>query len=114
MTPAATAPQAADIPVLPGLRQDLQLLPGELQADGVPSWRIHDPVRNRFFDIGWIEFELLQRWREGVTGAELITEVSARPRHKAKRQLESWRLLTGKAPYLLVARGGFEPPTFGL
>ena len=25
-----------------------------------------------------------------------------------------WRLLTGLAPYLLVARGGFEPPTFGL
>ena len=34
--------------------------------------------------------------------------------YKAKRQLESWRLLTGKAPYLLVAREGFEPPTFGL
>ena len=50
---------------------------GELQSDGVPSWRIHDPVRNRFFDIGWIEFELLQRWREGVTGAELIAEVCA-------------------------------------
>ena len=31
--------------------------------------------------------------------------------YKAKRQLESWRLLTGKAPYLLVAREGFEPPT---
>ncbi len=90
MTPAATAPQAADIPVLPGLRQDLQLLPGELQADGVPSWRIHDPVRNRFFDIGWIEFELLQRWREGVTGAELIAEVSAStPLHPTPEELTS-------------------------
>lgn len=70
-------PPTADIPALPGLRQDLHLLPGEPQADGVPSWRIHDPVRNRFFDIGWIEFELLQRWREGVAGADLIAEVGA-------------------------------------
>ncbi len=90
MTQAATAPQTADIPVLPGLRQDLQLLPGELQSDGVPSWRIHDPVRNRFFDIGWIEFELLQRWREGATGAELIAEVCAStPLHPTTEELAS-------------------------
>ena len=68
---------STDIPALPGLRQDLQLLPGEAQSDGAPSWRIHDPVRNRFFDIGWIEFELLQRWRPGLPGAELLAEVGA-------------------------------------
>ena len=70
-------PPSADIPALPGLRQDLHLLPGNPQADGAPSWRIHDPVRNRFFDIGWIEFELLQRWGEGMPGADLIAEVGA-------------------------------------
>ena len=90
MKQAATAPPTADIPVLPDLRQDLQLLPGELQADGVPSWRIHDPVRNRFFDVGWIEFELLQRWREGATGAELIAEVCAStPLHPTPEELTS-------------------------
>jgi len=73
----ATTTPTADISVLPGLRQDLHLLPGEPQGDGVPSWRIHDPVRNRFFDVGWIEFELLQRWREGGIGADLIAEVGA-------------------------------------
>lgn len=71
------APPAGEQILIPGLRQDLQLLPGETQADGVPSWRIHDPVRNRFFDIGWIEFELLQRWREGMKAEDLIAEVSA-------------------------------------
>ena len=90
MMQADTAPQAADIPLLPGLRQDLQLLPGELQVDGVPTWRIHDPVRNRFFDIGWIEFELLQRWREGATGGELIAEVCAStPLHPTLDELTS-------------------------
>ena len=90
MTQAARAQPAADIPALPGLRQDLQLLPGELQSDGVPSWRIHDPVRNRFFDIGWIEFELLQRWREGATGADLIAEVCAStPLHPTADELNA-------------------------
>ena len=66
------------------------MLPGEAQADGVPSWRIHDPVRNRFFDIGWIEFELLQRWREGMAAAELITEVcAATPLHPTMEELET-------------------------
>jgi putative peptide zinc metalloprotease protein len=70
------------------LRQDLHLLPGDPQADGAPSWRIHDPVRNRFFDIGWIEFELLQRWREGMAGADLIAEVGATtPLHPTAEEL---------------------------
>ncbi|MCX7146034.1 MAG: hypothetical protein NT042_07515, partial [Sulfuritalea sp.] len=77
MHAAMMAPAAGEQILIPGLRQDLQLLPGETQADGVPSWRIHDPVRNRFFDIGWIEFELLQRWREGMKAEDLIAEVSA-------------------------------------
>ena len=34
--------------------------------------------------------------------------------HKSKTPTVSGRLLTGKAPYLLVARVGFEPTTFGL
>lgn len=82
------APASAAIAGLPGLRQDLHLLPGEPQADGAPSWRIHDPVRNRFFDIGWIEFELLQRWSEGIAGADLIAEVSVTtPVHPSAEEL---------------------------
>ena len=74
----AMSPQlAAEIPLLPGLRQDLHLLPADRQDDGVPAWRIHDPVRNRFFDIGWIEFELMQRWQEGMAVADLIDAVAA-------------------------------------
>lgn len=60
---------------LPGLRQDLHLIPGPVQPDGAPSWRIHDPVRNRFFQIGWLEFELLQRWQDGMRPARLLEAV---------------------------------------
>jgi putative peptide zinc metalloprotease protein len=62
---------------LPELRGDLHLLPGPAQADGAPSWRIHDPVRNRFFQIGWMEFELLQRWQGGMDAAALLDAVAA-------------------------------------
>ena len=50
---------------LPPLREDLQLHPGPAQKDGSPSWVVEDPLRGRFFRIGWLEFEVLQRWSLG-------------------------------------------------
>lgn len=47
---------------LPQLREELDLLPGPVLADGQPSWTLHDPVRNRFFSVDWPTFEILQRW----------------------------------------------------
>ena len=51
--------------------------PTRSAADGSPSWRILDPVRNRFFEIGWLEFELLARWSEHDRVDELIAQVEA-------------------------------------
>jgi putative peptide zinc metalloprotease protein len=62
---------------LPALREDLRLYPGAAYRDGSPSWRILDPVRNAFFEIGWLEFELLARWREHGDAASLIARVCA-------------------------------------
>jgi putative peptide zinc metalloprotease protein len=54
---------------LPPLRQELRLHPGPAAPDGAPSWLLHDPPRNRFFRIGWAEFELLRRWEgQGAEG----------------------------------------------
>jgi len=47
------------------LRQDLDLYNGPRQPDGSPTWTLHDPVRNRFFTIGLMEFEFLRRWGMG-------------------------------------------------
>jgi putative peptide zinc metalloprotease protein len=63
--------------VLPPVREDLRLYPGSPQGDGSPTWRILDPVRNSFFEIGWLEFELLARWREHSDAASLIARVGA-------------------------------------
>lgn len=62
--PAQPAPTSLP-DVLPALREDLRLIPAACQRDGSPAWMIQDPVGNRFFNIGWLEFEILSRWSLG-------------------------------------------------
>lgn len=57
---------------LPVLRNDLQLIEGPVALDGSPSWIIVDPVRNKYFSIGWMAFQLLSRWSVGK--ASLLIE----------------------------------------
>lgn len=52
--------QGAVIP-LP-LREDLHLFESAPERDGTPTWAIQDPVSNRFYRIGWLEYECLLRW----------------------------------------------------
>ena len=59
MTIAALAPN------LPPLREELRLLPAAANHDGSPAWMVQDPVNNRFFRIGWLDFEVLLRWAYG-------------------------------------------------
>jgi putative peptide zinc metalloprotease protein len=49
-------------PSLPTLRQELAIGAGPRLADGQPSWTLHDPVRNLFFQLDWPSFEMLSRW----------------------------------------------------
>ena len=51
----------ADLPV-PPLREDLRLSEAAHGASGEPAWVIQDTVLNRFYRIGWLEFECLLRW----------------------------------------------------
>ncbi|WP_233164415.1 HlyD family efflux transporter periplasmic adaptor subunit, partial [Chromobacterium sp. ASV23] len=61
---------------LPPLRQELTLHAGPAQADGSPSWMLHDPSANRFYQLGWASFEMLSRWQLG-NGPELLASVNA-------------------------------------
>ncbi|MFM0594965.1 peptidase M50 [Paraburkholderia dilworthii] len=47
---------------LPQLRQELTLSVGAPSSEGAPTWMLHDPAANRFFQLGWPAFELLSRW----------------------------------------------------
>jgi putative peptide zinc metalloprotease protein len=51
--------------MLPVLREELALYAGPPTNDGAPTWSLHDPVRNLFFRIDWLSFEMLSRWHLG-------------------------------------------------
>nr|WP_294975754.1 HlyD family efflux transporter periplasmic adaptor subunit [uncultured Pseudomonas sp.] len=52
-----------DLPT-PPLRDDLRLSEAAPGPDGEPVWVIQDCVLNRFYRIGWLEFECLLRWEQ--------------------------------------------------
>lgn len=72
MAPPLAASQPEDAP-LPALREDLALFAAGDNRDGSPAWMIQDPVSNRFYRIGWLEFEMLSRWQ--TSGAELLKQL---------------------------------------
>ena len=65
--------------VLPQLRQELELIEGGAGAGGSPSWLIHDPVRNQYFHLDWVSFEMLRCWGK-VSPEELLDQVDSRGR----------------------------------
>ena len=58
------------------LREEIAIFPGPAALDGSPSWTLHDPASNRFYRLGWREFELLSRWDSG-SAAALTARVEA-------------------------------------
>ena len=60
----------------PALREELDLLAGPVLPDGQPSWTLHDPVRNLFFQLDWASFEVFKRWHVGAADA-IVQDVNA-------------------------------------
>ncbi|MBF8177045.1 MAG: HlyD family efflux transporter periplasmic adaptor subunit [Burkholderiaceae bacterium] len=61
---------------LPALRQELSISVGPRLPDGQPSWTLHDPVRNMFFQLDWPSFEMLSRWNMGDAEA-ILAEINS-------------------------------------
>ncbi|MGD0108674.1 MAG: HlyD family efflux transporter periplasmic adaptor subunit [Rhodopila sp.] len=59
--------------MLPPPREELSLYPGPPDLNGWPSWTLYDPVRNRYFRLGWPVFEILARWDLGEPDAIIET-----------------------------------------
>lgn len=70
--------------VLPPMREDLALSRGPL-TDGKPTWSVYDPARHRYVRLGWLDFEILSRWRLRTVAAikeSISTETTLRPSEK--------------------------------
>lgn len=57
------------------LRDELILHPGPTDWQGAPSWTLEDPLRDRYFRIGWLEKTLLAHWSLGDADA-IIQQVN--------------------------------------
>lgn len=68
-------PSKQDI-VLPPLREDLRLIAGAPAADGSPTWVIVDPVRGKYFQIGWAAYQILSRWN-GNSAEVVLSQIHA-------------------------------------
>ncbi|MFC4236914.1 HlyD family efflux transporter periplasmic adaptor subunit [Thalassospira xianhensis] len=58
------------------LREDLRLCEAGQGMSGEPAWMIQDTVLNRFYKIGWLEFECLRWW--GRTPRQIHELISRR------------------------------------
>ena len=61
---------------LPPLREEIAIFPGPSALDGSPTWTLHDPALNRFYRLGWPEFEIISRW-DAETIAALVQSVGS-------------------------------------
>lgn len=87
---------------LPQLRQELTLTPGPATPEGAPSWMLHDPAANRFFQLGWPAFELLSRWALDDPGA-IVDAVNRETTLRVSTDDLAALLLTLRQQNLLVA-----------
>ena len=105
------------------LRDELTLHEGPRTLDGAPTWTLHDPVTNRFFRIGWLEFEILSRWDLGDI-EQIAADIAARttiPATAAQvenfaRFLVAGNLIQARGPdcdRALQAAGGGDPQDAG-
>ena len=83
MKPSPTLPKQ-DV-VLPPLREDLRLIAGASAADGSPTWVIVDPVRGKYFQIGWAAYQILSRW-SGLSAEAVLAQIRAETTCRATMQ----------------------------
>ena len=63
-----------DVP-LPTLRDDIQLNEAPSEAEGSPTWTLYDPAANKYYKIGWLEFEMLLRFKNCQSVNQLLKKI---------------------------------------
>ena len=61
--------------IIPNLRTDIQLIPGPKDEKGQPMFQLYDPIRRKYFLIGWEEKQILNQIRPGMTYEELVKAI---------------------------------------
>ena len=58
---------------------------GTPTPDGTPTWTIHDPVRNKYYQIGWVAHQLLSRWNCGSSD-RLVNALNSETTHQVSKE----------------------------
>ena len=90
--------------MLPALRQDLSLHPGPQDANGAPTWTLHDPAANKFYQLSWPAFEILSRWALGDANQLLAAVNRETTLHVGPDDLEAVVQLLSRHHLLLAWR----------
>jgi putative peptide zinc metalloprotease protein len=78
---AQLAPQADRLPTL---RPDVELRRGTDDADGAPTFLLHDPLRGTFDKLSWAQAEIVRRLRRPTTLTQLLGELMTDSTVRAK------------------------------
>ncbi len=70
---------------LPPVREDIRIIDGASSADGSPTWVIVDPVRGKYFQIGWAAYQILSRW-SAQTAEAILAQIHADTTCRATKQ----------------------------
>jgi len=73
---------------LPTLREDLQLIKASPMEDGAPGWLLYDALRNSFYRISIITFQLLERWESGQDRTLFLQQANQQGLNIDSEQLE--------------------------
>jgi putative peptide zinc metalloprotease protein len=60
---------------LPAIRDDIQLHEAPTEDEGSPCWTLYDPAANKYYKIGWLEFEILSRFRSCQSVNQVVQKV---------------------------------------
>lgn len=66
---------AKDEDVLPALNPAIRLYKAAPSPDGEPRWTLHHKISNKYYQIGWTEFECLARFHRYKTALEIKQSV---------------------------------------
>jgi putative peptide zinc metalloprotease protein len=88
------------------LRKGLKLTFSDYDLDGKPQWLIHDAGRNKFFIIGWLEYELLKRWDLGTAEALIASTDRETTLHVEMSDIEN--LSHFLSNHFLFKQSGYE------
>lgn len=68
-------PEDIDFP-LPRLSPMLKIYKAPPKQDGSPAWTLFHPLTNKYYQIGWMEFECIARFAKVTTLSELVALVN--------------------------------------